>query len=102
MPSFARYFGFDLPEPVEEVESRCPVLMPEVHGSLLSVVEQESLEPVRACLSHKRQLIDQMADPKLRLPCSKIWQGQSNGIGPALYCAIAKVFIILLQEMHPD
>lgn len=50
MPSLglraARYLGFDMPEPAEEVESRSPVLMPEVHGSLVSFVGQESLDPV--------------------------------------------------------
>ncbi|KAF2163742.1 hypothetical protein M409DRAFT_57232 [Zasmidium cellare ATCC 36951] len=48
MPSFgqraARYLGFDLDEPVEEVGRRSPVLKPEVHGSLVSVVEQQPSE----------------------------------------------------------
>lgn len=50
MPSFgaraAKYFGFDLDEPAEEVERRSPVLRPEVHGSLVSLVEQQPSELV--------------------------------------------------------
>lgn len=51
MPSFgaraARYLGFDLDDPAEEAERPPPVLRPEVHGSLVSLVELQPSELVR-------------------------------------------------------